>query len=236
MGGPGDGPQSEGHRRRDVPPRRGDGCRGHFSYGGSSSRCGERRESRRVAAARTASAAAVDARLSARAAGLSVRTAVVPADAPLAGVVVRFRLLLRAEARSPAAWRACWWQRRCGTTAGNRRLHRQPLATRPRAYSSSGETTVYRRAPAQGGADRGWEAESTDAGGPGAAVELSAAGQDRRPLRLRRRKRPARSHRAARRAASRSRSALPAAGQELALPAAEHRSSRDRQLIRTTSW
>jgi hypothetical protein len=32
------------------------------------------------------------------------------------------------------------------------------------AYSNPGETTVYRRAPAQGGADRGWEAESTDAG------------------------------------------------------------------------
>jgi hypothetical protein len=30
------------------------------------------------------------------------------------------------------------------------------------AYSTPGETTVYRRAPAQVGADRGWEAESTD--------------------------------------------------------------------------
>jgi hypothetical protein len=32
------------------------------------------------------------------------------------------------------------------------------------AYSNPGETTVYRRAPAQDGADRGWEAESLDAG------------------------------------------------------------------------
>ena len=31
------------------------------------------------------------------------------------------------------------------------------------AYSNPGETTVYRRAPAQGSADRGWEAESVDA-------------------------------------------------------------------------
>jgi hypothetical protein len=31
------------------------------------------------------------------------------------------------------------------------------------AYSNPGETTVYRRAPAQGSADRGWETESMDA-------------------------------------------------------------------------
>jgi hypothetical protein len=30
------------------------------------------------------------------------------------------------------------------------------------AHSSAGETTVYRRPPAEGGADRGWEADSTD--------------------------------------------------------------------------
>lgn len=30
------------------------------------------------------------------------------------------------------------------------------------AYSNSGETTVYRRAPAPRGVDRGWEAESMD--------------------------------------------------------------------------
>jgi len=32
------------------------------------------------------------------------------------------------------------------------------------AHSSSGETTVYRRPPAEGGMDRGSEADSTDVG------------------------------------------------------------------------
>ena len=35
------------------------------------------------------------------------------------------------------------------------------------AYSSSGETTVYRRPAAEGGVDRGWEADSTDVGDRG---------------------------------------------------------------------
>ena len=68
--------------------------RGRFSDGGSSSPCGECR-SRRVATACTASAAAVDAHLSARPAGLSARTAAAPAGAPLRRVVARLRLFLR---------------------------------------------------------------------------------------------------------------------------------------------
>jgi hypothetical protein len=39
-----------------------------------------------------------------------------------------------------------------------------PAAVEIAGYSNPGETTVYRRAPAQGGADRGREAEAVDAG------------------------------------------------------------------------
>jgi cysteinyl-tRNA synthetase, unknown class len=38
----------------------------------------------------------------------------------------------------------------------------EPAGQQTGAYSSSGETTIYRRGPTQGGADRGWDGESTD--------------------------------------------------------------------------
>jgi hypothetical protein len=59
----------------------------------------------------------------------------------LAGVVV-----------ATALWHESWKSLSSPQAAGNETA----------AHSSAGETTVYRRPPAQGGADRGWEAETTD--------------------------------------------------------------------------
>ena len=151
--------------------------RGRFSYDGSSGRCGERRESRRVAAARKASAAALDARLSARAAGLSVPTAVVPAHPPLAGVVVRFRLLFRAEAP----------RQRLGRGAGGNGAVARPMEIGVRTggcwqrdrglFQPWGN---HRLSPRAGARRRGSRLGSGGHGRrrPGAAVELSASGQD----------------------------------------------------------
>jgi hypothetical protein len=51
-----------------------------------------------------------------------------------------------------ALWHESWKPASSPQAAGNETA----------AHSSAGETTVYRRPPAEGGADRGWEAESTD--------------------------------------------------------------------------
>jgi hypothetical protein len=171
MGGPGDGPQLESHGRRDVPaPAAWRRVRGRFSYDGSSGRCGERRESRRVAAA-------LDARLSARAAGLSVPTAVVPAHPPFAGVVVRFRLHFWAEAP----------RQRLGRGAGGNGAVARPMEIGVRTggcwqrdrglFQPWGN---HRLSPRTGARRRGSRLGSGVHGrrGPGAAVELSASGQD----------------------------------------------------------
>ena len=49
---------------------------------------------------------------------------------------------------------------------------------RDRGLFQPWETTVHRRAPAQGGVDRGWEAESTDAGDRAPPSNYPRAGQD----------------------------------------------------------
>ena len=77
-------------------------------------------------------------------------------------VVARLRLFLRAEAAcerfggralvATALWHESWKPASSPQAAGNETA----------AHSSAGETTVYRRPPAEGGADRGSEADSTD--------------------------------------------------------------------------
>ena len=163
MGGPGDGPQLEGHGRRDVPPRRGGGSEG-------------------VSHMMAARALAVSA---GKAAGL--QRPARPPQRPSMRVYRRappgyqFPLpLYRPTRRSLASWfgSACFFGLKllasglAGVLGGNGAVAR-PMEIGVRtaavgneiaAYSNPGETTVYRRAPAQGGADRGWEAESTDVG------------------------------------------------------------------------
>jgi hypothetical protein len=64
----------------------------------------------------------------------------------LAGVVV-----------ATALWHESWKPAPSPQAAGNETA----------AHSSAGETTVYRRPPAEGGVDRGWEAETADVGDRG---------------------------------------------------------------------
>ena len=156
MGGPGDGPQLEGHGRRDVPAPAGGGSEG-------------------VSHMMAARAVAVSA---GKAAGLQRPSMRVYRRAPPG---YQFPLpLYRPTRRSLASWfgSACIFGLKllasglAGVLVATALWHDQwKSASAPAAvgkeiaaYSNPGETTVYRRAPAQGGADRGWEAESTDAG------------------------------------------------------------------------
>ena len=195
--------------------------RGRFSYDGSSGPCGERRESRWVAAA-------LDARLSARAGGLSVRIAVVPAHPPLAGVVVWFRLHLWAEAP----------RQRLGRGAGGNGAVARPMEIGVRTGDCSQRDRGlfqpwgnHRLSPRAGARQRGSRLGSGVHGrlGPGAAVELSTSGQDDDLYAS-----GAGSHRhdsAPGRAQRRVPVGAPARGQELALSAAEHQSGGDRRLV-----